>query len=129
MTQRYILDASAILAFMSNEPGTDRVREVLLAGVADVSAVNISEVAAKLVSRGMPVADAELQCRSMGMDILETNEEIAFLAAAMMPRTQPLSLSLGDRICLATAIHLEATAMTAEKAWRKIPGVKVEVVR
>ena len=127
--RRYLLDASAVLAFMSNEPGAARVREVIQAGEADITAVNISEVAAKLVARGMSSADAELQCRSMGLDIIAVDAGIAFAAAALIPFTQPLGLSLGDRICLATAGQDAAIAVTADKAWAKITGVVVEVIR
>ncbi len=127
--RRYLLDASAVLAFMSNEPGAARVREVIQAGEADITAVNISEVAAKLVARGMSSADAELQCRSMGLDIIAVDAGIAFAAAALIPFTQPLGLSLGDRICLATARQDAAIAVTADKAWAKITGIIVEVIR
>ncbi|MEI6415563.1 MAG: TolC family protein [Pseudomonadota bacterium] len=101
--RRYLLDASAVLAFMSNETGAEKVRAVLLEGQAGVTAINISEVAAKLIARGLSSVEAEFQCRSMGLDILETDEGIAFAAAALVPFTQPLGLSLGDRVCLATA--------------------------
>ena len=126
--RRYLLDASAVLAFMSNEPGAARVREVIQAGEADITAVNISEVAAKLVARGMSSADAELQCRSMGLDIIAVDAWIAFAAAALMPFTQPLGLSLGDRIGLATAGQDAAIAVTADKAWATVTGVVVEVI-
>lgn len=127
--RRYLLDASAILAFMSHEKGADQVRAVIQAGQAGVTAVNLSEVAAKLVSRGLSSSDAEFQCRSMGLDIIGVDEGIAFAAAALMLFTQPLGLSLGDRICLAVAAQEASIAMTADKAWAKVPGVKVEVIR
>ncbi len=127
--RRCLLDASAILAFMSNETGADKVRAVIQAGQASVTAINISEVAAKLVSRGLSSVDAEFQCRSMGLDILDTDEGIAFAAAALVPFTQPLGLSLGDRVCLATAAREGCIAMTADKAWASVQGVSVEVIR
>lgn len=127
--QARILDASAILAFMSQEPGADKVRAVIQAGHAGVTAINISEVAAKLVSRGMSSSEAEFHCRSLGLDILEVDDGIAFAAAALVPVTQPLGLSLGDRICLAVAARNSATAVTADKAWANVPGAKVEVIR
>lgn len=125
----YLLDASALLAFMSNEAGSDKVRAVILAGQAAISTVNISEVAAKLVSRGLSSVDAEFQCRSMGIDILAMDEGIAFAAAALVPFTQQLGLSLGDRVCLATAAMDGRIAMTADKAWSEVPGVDVVVIR
>ena len=127
--RRYLLDASAILAFMSHETGADKVRAVIQAGQAGVTAINISEVAAKLVSRGLSSGDAEFQCRSMGLAILEVEDGIAFAAAALVPFTQPLGLSLGDRVCLATAARDACIAMTADKAWANVPGVNVELIR
>lgn len=127
--RRYLLDASAILAFMSHETGADKVRTVIQTGRAGVTAVHISEVAAKLVYRGMSSADAEFQCRSMGLDILGVDEANAFDAAALVPFTQPLGLSLGDRICLATAARGAWVVMTADQAWASVPGVNVEVIR
>ena len=127
--RRYLLDASAVLAFMSNETGAEKVRAVLLEGQAGVTAINISEVAAKLIARGLSSVEAEFQCRSMGLNILEMDEGIAFAAAALVPFTQPLGLSLGDRVCLATAARDACIAMTADKAWASVPGVKVEVIR
>ena len=50
-----VLDASALLALLQNEPGADAVAAVLPSGV--MSAVNLSEVVGKLVDHGMP-ADA-----------------------------------------------------------------------
>jgi len=44
---RYVLDASAILALLNQEPGYDRVAQVL--DNSSVSAVNLSEVISKLL--------------------------------------------------------------------------------
>src|SRR5947209_8751869 len=51
-----VLDASALLAALLQEPGTAEVAEALQRGAA-ISAVNLSEVAAKLTDHGMPEAD------------------------------------------------------------------------
>ena len=126
---RYLLDASAILAFMSHEPGADRVRAVLLTGEAGVSAVNLHEVAAKLISRGMSSIDAEFQCRSMGLEVIAADEEIAFAAAGLVPLTRALGLSLGDRTCLATAKRDGSIAMTADRVWASMPDITMEVIR
>jgi PIN domain nuclease of toxin-antitoxin system len=126
---RYLLDASAILAFMSHEPGADRVRAVLLTGEAGVSAVNLHEVAAKLISRGMSSIDAEFQCRSMGLEVIAADEEVAFAAAGLVPLTRALGLSLGDRMCLATAMRDGAIAMTADRVWASMPDITMEVIR
>ena len=54
---RPVFDASAVLALMQGEPAADKLRELLPDAV--VNAVNAAEVLAKLVSRGMPAAEAQ----------------------------------------------------------------------
>ncbi|MGA2080497.1 MAG: type II toxin-antitoxin system VapC family toxin [Holophaga sp.] len=125
----HILDASAVIALLNREPGEDRVRALVRTGNAGISTVNISEVATKLVARGARAAEAELQCRSMGLDLVDADAEIAFQAAALLPATQSLGLSLGDRICLATAMRCGVPAVTADRAWNGIQGVPIEVIR
>ena len=49
----YVVDASAVLAFVNNEPGSEAVESVL--DNAIISTVNLAEVGAKLVDKGMTV--------------------------------------------------------------------------
>ncbi|MBK7767677.1 MAG: hypothetical protein IPI44_17410 [Sulfuritalea sp.] len=53
-----ILDASAILAYLHNEPGWQTVEPGILNAIAHASPVNIAEVASKLIDRGVPPDDA-----------------------------------------------------------------------
>jgi ribonuclease VapC len=125
----HVLDASAVIALMAREPGAERVRELIRAGGEGISAVNISEVAAKLVARGAEPAAAEHQCRSMGLEFIAVDSAVAFAAAAFLPIPSALGLSLGDRICLATAANCGVPAVTADKVWARLTGVTVEVIR
>ena len=52
----HMLDASALLTVLLREPGEARVVEVL--EYAQMHAVNIAEVVARLVRSDVPVADA-----------------------------------------------------------------------
>jgi len=52
-----VFDASAVLALMQGEPGADKLKH--LQQFAVVNAVNVAEVLAKLVSRGVPAAEAQ----------------------------------------------------------------------
>ena len=49
---KVVMDASALLALLNEEPGADVVGEALLGAI--ISAVNLSEVVAKLCNAGMP---------------------------------------------------------------------------
>ena len=124
-----LLDASAVIAFLAREPGADRVREWIRSGRAGIATVNLAEVAGQLVARGADPRAAERQCRLLGLEFLPMDDGIAFLAAAMLPRTRPLGLSLGDRVCLATAQRHGVPAVTADRSWAAVPEARVEVVR
>jgi Hypothetical conserved protein len=47
----FLLDASALLAYLQREPGFEAVREALREG-AGISAVNLAEVVGKLKAKG-----------------------------------------------------------------------------
>jgi ribonuclease VapC len=126
---RVVLDASAILAVISGEPGGEKLTPDLLAGAVG-SAVNLAEVQTKLVSRGWTSADAWEDATSPVREVLSFDEEQARIVGDLVTLTRPLGLSLGDRACLALAMALKAPVYTAEKAWKKVRvGVRVHIIR
>ncbi|HYN41987.1 MAG TPA: type II toxin-antitoxin system VapC family toxin [Thermoanaerobaculia bacterium] len=125
---RVVLDASAILVLINDEPGAAAVAEALEDAV--VSAVNLSEVVAKLLDAGMPRDEAEDTLGGLGLEVLPFNEAAAWSAAALRTGTKKAGLSLGDRACLALARELGLPALTSDTAWAKTPaGVEVRLVR
>jgi ribonuclease VapC len=110
-----ILDASALLALLQGEPGADVVEGVLLRAV--MSAVNLSEVVAKLTEHGMPPAAARAALEGLPIDVRPFDREAAYTAGELRPLTRSAGLSLGDRACLALAMRLGVTALTADRAW------------
>jgi PIN domain nuclease of toxin-antitoxin system len=115
-----VLDASAVLAWLQDEPGADVVEERLTAG-ASCGAANWSEVAQKVVARGgvWPVARGllhsyELQVEPVTVDDAET--------AATQWRPGE-GLSLADRLCLALSRRLGVDAVTADRSWATTDGV------
>jgi ribonuclease VapC len=124
----YVLDSSAVLAAYLREPGGDRVRNTEV--VRLMSAVNFSEVEAKLLERGLPrdaimLLESLLPCETITFD-----RNQASLAAKLRPITKRLGLSLGDRACLALAIQQKATVLTADKAWADLQlGLEIEIIR
>ncbi|MBW4621592.1 MAG: PIN domain-containing protein [Cyanosarcina radialis HA8281-LM2] len=64
----YVLDASAILALLNNETGADRVQEVLSSATCLMSVVNWSEVARKLVERGLVVEPVAQSLLAVGVE-------------------------------------------------------------
>lgn len=127
---RHVLDASALLCLMRNEPGADRVADALPDAV--ISAANLSEVIAKLADLGGDPGDAIEDIRMLQIEVVALDQEQAELAGQLRNATRGAGLSLGDRACLALAIRRGAVAMTTDRAWAGIAdaaGVRVITVR
>lgn len=122
-------DASALLAVMFEEPGTERVMEFLAQPGGEISAVNWSEAGTKLAERGLKEAQITRELNVFGLDVVPFDETQASTTAALRPLTRSLGLSLGDRCCLALARLRNARAVTADAAWLKLRGFDVAVVR
>jgi ribonuclease VapC len=103
-----VLDASALLALLLHEPGSEKLTdEILERSIA--STVNLAEAQSRLV-RG-------------GYDPGEAWEDV-------LAKTQSHGLSLGDRCCLALAIARKADVYTTERIWKNLKlGVRIHVIR
>jgi ribonuclease VapC len=125
-----VLDASAVLAYLNEEPGADRVAPLLEQGGAVISSVNWAETAGRLLALGLPEATAREILRSLELRVLPLDQETAWLAATLLPPTRPFGLSLGDRCCLALGLRLGLPVMTADRVWEQAGvGVEVRVIR
>jgi ribonuclease VapC len=123
-----VIDASALLALLNDEPGADVVAEALPQGV--ISAVNLSEVIAKLCDAGMPEKAIHQALQPLGIEIIPFDEEQAYQAGLLRISTQDLGISLGDRACLSLAKKLGIDALTADKAWVELSiGTTIKVIR
>lgn len=123
-----VLDASAVLALLQAEPGAERVAEAL-AG-AGMSAVNFSEVIAKLAERGMGEDELEEVLAAVPVEVLSFDRGQAVAAGLLRPLTREAGLSLADRACLAAAAEAGARVLTTDRAWSRLDiGVEVEVIR
>jgi ribonuclease VapC len=116
-----VLDASAMLAYLFKEPGSDAVEGALLVG-AVCSAVNYSEVAQKVSAADADWGTAAGVLEAMGLQVVNATAADALAAAQ---RWRPgTALSLADRFCLATAARLGVPALTADRAWGEHEGVR-----
>jgi len=124
-----VLDASAILALINGEPGSDKLTPKLLAD-AVCSTVNLAEVQTKLVSKGWSPEEAWEDATSPIREAIFFTDEHAKIAGSLVALTQPFGLSLGDRACLALGISLKAPVYTAEKSWNRLKmGVRIHLIR
>ncbi len=124
-----ILDASALLVLLKEETGGDKVVEALMEGAA-ISAINFSEVIAKLNESGMPEEAIHEALDSLELDIVEFDTQYAYKAGLLRSVTKRAGLSLGDRACLALAQQLNLPTITADRVWGGVvPDVVVQVIR
>ena len=125
---KMVIDASALLALLNAEPGDDVVTEALPGGV--ISAVNLSEVVAKLCDAGMPEKAIRQALQPLGLEVVPFDEEQSYQAGLLRTSTQDMGISLGDRACLSLAKMQHVTALTADKVWSGLSvGVTVKVIR
>ncbi len=123
-----VLDASAVLAWLRDEPGAAVVTGYLDHAV--ISAVNLAEVHQKLAQRGVDADRTIRQLRSLGVEVRAFDTTDALAASRLWPATRTAGLSLGDRCCLALAARLDAPAVTADTAWAALEvGVTVVPIR
>lgn len=84
---RVVLDASALLAFVFEEPGSALVEELLSTGGCLLSAVNYSEVIAKLAERGISSTQLASDFEDRGLlDLLEIVDFTAEMAEVSTTR-------------------------------------------
>jgi PIN domain nuclease of toxin-antitoxin system len=107
-----VLDASALLAHINDEPGAEVVREAMADGAA-ISVVNWIEVLTKLAEDGKDpkLASAEMTATGVietAVTIEPVAPEDAIEAARLRPLTKESGLSLADRSCIALARRLQS---------------------
>ncbi len=124
-----VLDASALLALLKEEEGRGQVADLVAAG-ATISAVNLSEAAAKLSLAGMPDSLIRESLDPLDLEVVPFDTELAYRTALLVAPTKGMGLSLGDRACLALAAQLGLPAVTADRAWAQLHlDVQIRVIR
>ena len=123
-----VLDASAILAFLRDEPGAESVARHR--GDAIVSAVNVAEVGSRLADLGASLPEVRRAIALMAVEIIPFDAEQAYATAGIRDGTRSRGLSLGDRACLQLAARHALPAVTAHRAWAALDtDVDVRLIR
>jgi len=123
----FVLDASALIAMLREEPGAKRVAEAIAA--ARMSVFNYAEVVSYFIYAGMDERDIDAMLDPLPIELVPADKELARLAGLLRRPTAQAGLSLGDRFCLALAKQKSLSAWTADKGWKRIAGAAgVDVV-
>jgi len=125
-----VLDASALLALLRDEPGAAMVVDAI--GSSRMSSVNYAEVISHFVRAGMPPDQVDAMLRPLPIEIVAADRAHASIAGQLRGVTAAAGLSLGDRFCLALARQDGLPALTADRQWLQVAeaaGVTVTTIR
>ncbi len=129
-----VLDASALLAYLANEPGAEIVADAIAGGAA-ICTVNLAEALSTLATHGKDPVETVSELTERGLlngaiTVEPFTTADAIEAARLRPLTRTSGLSLADRACLAVAHRLAATALTADHAWTDLGlDLNIRVIR
>lgn len=123
-----VLDASAVLALLYDEPGKDLV--IAHAQGALLLSVNLSEVLTRVIDKGGDAERIQKLLQRLELTIVPFDEELAALAAKLRRATKPVGASLGGRACLALAAARQLQVLTADQRWAELDlGIDIRMIR
>lgn len=130
---KYVLDASAVMAYLRGERGAERVETLLARSSSDVAmhAVNLLEVYYKLASYGGEASanEAMEDLASLGVKIHEKLDKSLRLRSGFFKIRYPF-LSLADSICIALAEQTRSAVVTCDRPFVNVEGaVKMNLIR
>ncbi len=117
----WVLDASALLAYLYRETGMDIVAGAIPTAV--ISSVNLAEVISKATDKGMPKTKIRVRIQNivkLGLKIHNFDSHAAIDTGFLRTDTRKLGLSLADRACLNLGQTLNLPILTSDKAWMKL---------
>lgn len=124
----HVIDASAFLAIIRDEPGAEIAAARLYGAI--MSAVNVSEALMSGVEKGTPLDLMRGLLAAQQVRVVPFDEDIAVGAALLRPVTKHLGLSFADRACIATALGRDAVVVTADRTWSTLDlPCKIELIR
>jgi PIN domain nuclease of toxin-antitoxin system len=125
-----VLDASALIALIKDEPGADVVSRQAANDDATISSVNYAESLQKAARVGVTAEQVDAALEGLGITVSPFGRLDARLAASFYRHGS--NLSLADRVCLALARSLSSPAYTADRPWTSWAddlGVEVRLIR
>jgi predicted nucleic acid-binding protein len=122
--KRYVFDSYAMIAYFEDEPGADRVTQILrqlIQGKAKgyMSVVNWGEVYYNTM-REEGIAEAEkviLQLDKFPIQIVEVNKDLAYDAAKLKGKYR---IAYADCFAVALSMKLNASLVTGDQQFRKL---------
>jgi PIN domain nuclease of toxin-antitoxin system len=123
-----VLDASAVLALLFDEPG----KEIVLSHAygARLLSVNLSEILTRVIDKNGDPESVLKQIKRLEFQIVSFDEMLAISAAKLREVTKHIGASLGDRACLALAVLSDLPVLTADQKWGFLDiGIDIRLIR
>ena len=130
----HLLDSSALLAYLLDEPGAQLVADTL-SRPAGINLLNWSEVLSYYALRGPKPRSVESRLAKQGLvfgliELLLPEPSDALGAAELQMQHPDMGLSLADRFCLAMGKRLKIAVLTADRSWSKLPpSLSIKCIR
>ena len=123
-----ILDASALLALIFNEPGAETVTP--FARGSQILSVNFTEVVGRVQAIEGDTKRLIAAIDSLEIHVRPFDRVLAQMAGELRAHTDRIGASLADRACLAFAILHREPLLTADKGWSKLDlGLDIRQIR
>ena len=111
-----VVDASVVLAWLRDEPGSDLAEAYLVEGI--IGAANWSEVLQKARQHGAAPGLVARLLTSFGLEVVDVTAEDGERAADLWVAGS--TVSLADRLCLALGLRLGLAVVTTGTAWQSV---------
>ena len=119
-----LFDSFALLRFFYQEPGGEKVRELLVEAKRNdalclISAINVGELIYIIQRRSGEQAKLQMlvKLKSLGFTILRCPNDLIFRAAELKAR---FPMSYADTFAVASAIEHKATLVTGDPEFRQV---------
>lgn len=123
-----VLDASAMLAYLQDEPGSEVVDGVLAESI--MSSVNWAEVVQKSIAVGIGIEGMLDDLQALGLRVEPFTPEDGELTGRLWEQTKQAGLSLGDRACLSLGLRLGVPVLTSDRVWSSLDiSLNIQVIR
>jgi ribonuclease VapC len=127
---RWVIDASALLAWLFQEQGWQVVDDLVEHGA--LSTVNLAEVLYRSEEAGLAVEGLEDDLEALGLRVVPFTAGEARLVPEIrgVARRGGRRLSLADLCCLATGVRLNLPVVSSDRAWESLRlGIDIRLIR
>ncbi|MCW2921238.1 MAG: hypothetical protein JWL76_1112 [Thermoleophilia bacterium] len=126
-----VLDSSAILAVLQQEPGHPDLDLLLDTQPCAVPRTCTSEVISRLMRGGADVVAARQDLDDLELIVLPFDDDVRDITAQLEARTRNTGTGFVDRSCIATGIVHDSLIVTADRDWDglDIPEADIRQIR